>query len=75
MSELSSAPAAQLIDVFPWLRYLPEALLPIKRKAREHHEMERELFVGHWMTVKKKIQNGTANVSACSSNPEPQILF
>lgn len=64
MSELAGSPAARLIDVFPLLKHLPETLLPVKRKAREHHEMERELFVGHWMDVKKKIKDGTANVSA-----------
>lgn len=62
-SECLGSLPAQLIDVFPFIKHLPEILLPVKRRARELHEKERELYIGHWLAVKQKIQSGTANVS------------
>ena len=54
---------AALIDAFPLLRYIPEAILPIKKRAKQLHEKERDLYVGHWLNVKKAIKSGTAKVS------------
>lgn len=40
---------AALIDFFPFLRSLPEFVLPTQAKARKMHEAERNLYVGHWL--------------------------
>jgi hypothetical protein len=38
-------------------------MLPLRAYAKELHEHERELYVGHWLNVKKAIKNGTAKVT------------
>ncbi|KAF1951982.1 cytochrome P450 [Byssothecium circinans] len=57
--ELFMTPAAQLLDCFPLLQWLPDALVPIKRKATEHHIKEKELYLRHWMTAKEGVKAGT----------------
>lgn len=37
-------------------------MLPLRAYAKKLHKPERELYVGHWMNVKKAIKNGTAKV-------------
>ncbi|ORY15451.1 putative cytochrome P450 oxidoreductase [Clohesyomyces aquaticus] len=64
-SQTIMAPAANVVDAFPFLKPLPEALLPIKKRAREFHEKESELYLGHWLGVKKAAKNGTANPCIC----------
>jgi hypothetical protein len=54
---------AQLLDCFPLLQHVPASFMPVKRKARNLHKKEQELYLGHWMSVKEKIKNGTVNVS------------
>ncbi|KAK7956190.1 uncharacterized protein PG986_005412 [Apiospora aurea] len=44
-----------LLDFYPILRELPDALLPSKRKAKVQHAMERELFLDHWTECKRRI--------------------
>jgi len=51
------------MDAFPFLQYVPAALMPVKKRAMQLHKKERDLYVGHWLDVKKAIKNGTANVS------------
>lgn len=51
--------------MFPLLRRLPDFLLPQRRYAQALHEKEKELYVGHWLDVKKAIKNGTANPCFC----------
>ncbi|KAF2195125.1 cytochrome P450 [Zopfia rhizophila CBS 207.26] len=64
-SEIINSPTAAVIDVFPFLKYIPDALLPSKKRARQLHEREAELYVGHWLNVKKDIQNKTAKPCIC----------
>jgi hypothetical protein len=52
-SALLSSSSAAVLDLFPVLRRLPDALLPLRRYAKELHEKEKELYVGHWLNVKK----------------------
>jgi hypothetical protein len=54
---------AQLLDCFPLLQHVPETFMPIKKRARNMHKKELELYLGHWMSTKEKIKNGTVNVS------------
>lgn len=54
---------AGLLDLFPILRQLPDALLPLRKKAQELHAIEMALYMGHWITSKNQIKKGTAKVS------------
>ncbi|KAK8134717.1 hypothetical protein PG984_006729 [Apiospora sp. TS-2023a] len=65
-SEVFRSPAAALLDGFPALRRLPDFLLPIRRYSRELHKKEYDLFVGHYLDTKKRVQEGTAKPSFCS---------
>ncbi|KAF3764085.1 hypothetical protein M406DRAFT_356434 [Cryphonectria parasitica EP155] len=64
-SEVTGTATAALLDLFPVLQLLPDAILPLRRYAQELHRREKELYVGHWMDVKKAIKNGTAKPSFC----------
>ncbi|KAI0451231.1 cytochrome P450 [Xylaria acuta] len=65
-SELAGSQTAALLDVFPILRHLPDAFLPTKRYARKLHEKEFALYVGHYLTAKRKLKEGKAKPCACS---------
>ncbi|KAI4615649.1 hypothetical protein J4E80_006065 [Alternaria sp. BMP 0032] len=64
-SELMGETTAKLVDLFPILRSLPDFALPLRKYAKELHEKESELYVGHWLNVKKAIKNGTAKPCFC----------
>ncbi|RMJ17408.1 hypothetical protein CDV36_002920 [Fusarium kuroshium] len=63
--EVTSTTTAAVLDLFPVLKRLPDALLPLRRYAKELHQREKELYVGHWMNVKKGIKSGTAKPCFC----------
>ncbi|KAK7978325.1 hypothetical protein PG996_004368, partial [Apiospora saccharicola] len=65
-SEVFRSPLAALLDGFPVLRRLPDFLLPIRRYSRELHKKEYDLFVGHYLDTKKRVQEGTAKPSFCA---------
>jgi hypothetical protein len=67
-SECLVSPSAQLVDVFPFIKYLSACVLPVKKRAKKLHKKERALFLEHWFSVKERIQNGTANVSIHSDS-------
>jgi len=62
---LNQTGTAALIDFYPFLRYLPDFVLPAQAKARELHRIEKDLYVGHWMKAKESIKNGTAKPCFC----------
>ncbi|KAI0196404.1 cytochrome P450 [Astrocystis sublimbata] len=74
-SEISGSQSAALLDVYPILRYLPDALLPQKRRAMKLHEKERGLYVGHYLDAKKRFKEGTAKPCACSDIARAQDEF
>ncbi|OTA84711.1 hypothetical protein M434DRAFT_377643 [Hypoxylon sp. CO27-5] len=43
-SDVMGSETAALLDVFPLLRYLPDALLPMRKHAKELHREEANLF-------------------------------
>ena len=65
MSQVHGKTTAALLDLYPILRWLPDAFLPERRYAKHLHKESSELYVGHWLDVKKKIKNGTANSCFC----------
>ncbi|KAL1798265.1 hypothetical protein ACET3X_002302 [Alternaria dauci] len=64
-SEVSGKTTAALLDLFPILRALPDWALPLRKYAKQLHEKERELYIGHWLNVKKAIKNGTSKPCFC----------
>lgn len=62
-AELNQTGTAALIDFFPWMRKLPECLIPAQRKARRLHQSEKALYRGHWLKAKDEIENG--NILPC----------
>lgn len=64
-SQLMGTQTAALLDLFPALRRLPDIVLPSRRYAKELHRKEHELYVGHWLNVKKAIKEKTARPSFC----------
>lgn len=62
---LNQTGTAALIDFYPFLKYLPDFVLPAQAKARELHRIEKDLYVGHWMKAKESIKNGTAKPCFC----------
>ncbi|KAF2764363.1 cytochrome P450 [Teratosphaeria nubilosa] len=71
-AEINQTGVAALLDSFPILRKLPDAILPTQAKAKELHKHERELYVGHWLTAKKAIADGTINHCFCVGMAEQQ---
>lgn len=64
--------AAALIDFFPFLRQLPDFLLPTQKKAKELHKHEKALYRGHWLKAKKQTQENTINPCFCAGMYEAQ---
>jgi len=61
--KLSGSSSAQLADLYPIMQKLPEIIAPNVRYARKLHEVERKLYVGHWLRSKKALDDGTGLVS------------
>ncbi|KAI1204660.1 cytochrome P450 [Annulohypoxylon truncatum] len=57
--------AAALLEVFPLLRYLPDAFLPMRRYAKELHKVESALFLGHYRETRRKLKAGEAKPCLC----------
>lgn len=70
--EVTGTTTAALLDLYPILKLLPDFLLPLRAYSKELHKHERELYVGHWLNVKKAIKNGTAKAS-CAHQPRRRI--
>ncbi|KAJ8118527.1 hypothetical protein OPT61_g506 [Boeremia exigua] len=64
-SEVTGSQTAALLDVFPILRKLPDWAVPLRRYAKDLHEKEGALYMGHWLNAKKGIKSGTAKPSFC----------
>ena len=66
--ELAGSASAQLTDLYPILQKLPKALAPNARYAEYLHQIEKKLYVGHWMRAKRGLENGTGLVRATSTS-------
>jgi hypothetical protein len=64
-ADINMTGVAALLDAFPLLRKLPDALLPVQKKARQLHKVERELYLRHWLRAKKEIKEGTIKHCFC----------
>ncbi|KAJ5155327.1 hypothetical protein N7492_008130 [Penicillium capsulatum] len=63
---------AVLIDFFPWLRRLPDFLLPVRREGKEMHKREKALYRRHWLRAKEEAGQGTLNDCFCAGMAEAQ---
>jgi cytochrome P450 len=57
--------AAALLDVFPVLRKMPDALFPMKQYAKQLHKEEADLYIGHYLDTKKRLHEGKAKPCFC----------
>lgn len=64
-SSITGAGAAAVLDVFPIFRSLPPFIRPLYRHALDLQERTFDLYKGHWLQAKKKVQNGTAKPCFC----------
>lgn len=53
-AHINQTGAAGLVDFFPWLRRLPDALLPVQRKAKQLHKAEKDLYLSHGLRLKEQ---------------------
>lgn len=65
-TEIMSAGGAAFADFFPILRNLPAILYPIKRRAAEHHEVEKAMYLGWYRSVREAIVNKLPTARACA---------
>lgn len=71
-AEINQTGTAALIDSFPPLRWLPDWILPVQRKAKELHREERRLYLSHWLKAKKQIEDGTLSHCFCAGMAQVQ---
>ncbi|KAH7159405.1 cytochrome P450 [Dactylonectria estremocensis] len=71
--QLSGSSSAQLADLYPVLQKLPNFLAPNVSYAKRLHEVEKKLYVGHWMRAKKAIVDGTGLPCFCDDIYKSQL--
>ncbi|OQD83336.1 hypothetical protein PENANT_c017G07768 [Penicillium antarcticum] len=71
-AEINQTGTAAFIDFFPWLRHLPDVLLPAQKKAKELHKQEKALYLGHWLRAKQESRQNTINPCFCAGMYEAQ---
>lgn len=71
-AEINQTGTAALIDFFPWMRYLPDFLLPAQQKAKELHKHEKALYRSHWLRAKEEYENNTIRPCFCAGMYEAQ---
>ncbi|KAK5459648.1 hypothetical protein LTS15_003777 [Exophiala xenobiotica] len=72
MATISQTGAATLIDLFPFLRNLPDFLLPAKKTAKDLHKREKNLYMTHWLNAKRAYSEGTIKPCFCVGMAEAQ---
>ncbi|KAK4939634.1 hypothetical protein LTR10_020134 [Elasticomyces elasticus] len=64
--ELAGSASAQIVDLYPILQKLPSFIAPNVRYAKYLHEIEKKLYVGHWMRAKRGLESGTGLPCFCN---------
>ncbi|KAI1773434.1 cytochrome P450 [Hypoxylon cercidicola] len=64
-SQVTGSQSAALLNIFPILRYLPDALVPMRKYSKELHRKEYDLYVGYYLETKKRLQEGKAKPCFC----------
>ncbi|KAI1613495.1 cytochrome p450 monooxygenase [Exophiala viscosa] len=64
---VSASGLAQVADLYPIIQKLPSFLAPGAVKDAEHvHKVGRELYTGHWLNAKQKLEDGTGLPCICN---------
>lgn len=71
-AEINQTGAAGLVDFFPVLRRLPDLLLPARKKAKELHRAEKQLYLKHWLNAKTAAKTGQIRPCFCEGMAEAQ---
>lgn len=71
-ADINQTGTAAIIDFFPWLRKLPDFVLPAQKKAKELHKHEKALYLGHWLRAKEETRQGRINPCFCAGMYEAQ---
>ena len=71
-AEINQTGTAALLEFFPLLRSLPESIIRTQKKAKQLHQAERELYLGHWLKAKHEIKQGTISHCFCVGMAEAQ---
>lgn len=71
-AEINQTGPAALIDFYPILRRLPDFLLPTRKKAKDLHQTEKELYLKHWLNAKNAIKNEKIRPCFCQGMAEAQ---
>lgn len=66
-SKMADSAVASLLDGFPWLRHLPDFLIPAIKHARGIHLEEKAFYETSWIETKKEIESDVARVSQPSA--------
>ncbi|KAJ5372353.1 hypothetical protein N7517_004359 [Penicillium concentricum] len=65
-ADLNQTGTAAIIDFFPFLRKLPEFLLPAQQKAKDLHKKEKALYLSHWLRAKEEVRQNTIKPCFCA---------
>jgi cytochrome P450 len=65
-------PMTALMDFFPILRYLPDAVNPVARKSKALFKATTSLYLSHWMPFKQQDVNVEARFTFCKDQMETQ---
>ncbi|KAI4720577.1 cytochrome P450 [Aureobasidium sp. EXF-10727] len=60
VSNAFGAKATALLNAFPFLRFLPDAILPVKREINHALQVGHQVHMDNWYAVKERIKNGTS---------------
>ncbi|KAI0096931.1 cytochrome P450 [Nemania sp. FL0031] len=71
---LAQTGAAAFADFFPVLRYLPDAMIPTKARARALHRKEMKMYLGLWLEAKRSIEAGTIKDCMCVDMAKQQEI-
>ncbi|KAI1326322.1 cytochrome P450 [Xylariaceae sp. FL0255] len=71
---LAQTGAAAFADFFPFLRNLPDFMIPTKARAKALHKKEMKMYLDLWLEAKKSIADGTSKDSLCVDMAKQQEL-
>lgn len=72
-AKLNQTGPAALVDFFPWLRRLPDWLLPAQKNAKGLFKKEEELYLGLWLEAKHGVKAGTTKPCFCVGMAQAQL--
>ncbi|KIY64170.1 cytochrome P450 [Cylindrobasidium torrendii FP15055 ss-10] len=63
----SAMPGAHLVEIFPWLRYVPASLAKWKRDALYWFQHDTEMLEGLFLEVRKRVDDGDTRPSLAAT--------